>query len=70
MSLAMLATIVVVRLNSWLVGVLHNALGVLPETLVALLEVPLAVQAVLVAKQRLLLAVSVVEESLAEFVVR
>jgi hypothetical protein len=71
MSLVTHAIIVAVRLNFLLVAVLHNALGALQEALVALQEVLLEAQAVLlVAKQRPLLAVSVVVESSAEFVVR
>jgi hypothetical protein len=70
MSLAMLVIIVVASVNFSLVVVLHNAQEGLPGTLVALLGVPLAVQAVLVAKQQPLLAVSAVEESSTEFVVQ
>jgi hypothetical protein len=76
MSLAMLVIIAVVSVNSSLVVALHNAQGAALGTPAVLLvlalevaEVPLGAQAVLVVKQRLLLAVSAVEESFPVFAV-
>jgi hypothetical protein len=70
MFLVTLVTIAVVRLNFLLVAVLHNAEEAQQEALVALLVVLLEAQAVLVAKQPLLLVVSVVEELSAESAVQ